>query len=200
MVALVEGGGDEEGALKYGQRRDCMSVLIFRKAPAMPTALPMPSRHVWSSWSASFLHNCNHSFTSCSWHHSIFFCYLFFFTWTVKDPGYPRTSFLVESWLSWGRAWWLMSIILATWEAEIRRITVQSHPKTNSLWDPISKIPNTKYTWWSGSRGRLPASKHEALSSNPSTGKKKKAESWVSWWWKRYLEAEALSLLCCANN
>jgi hypothetical protein len=35
-------------------------------------------------------------------------------------------------------------IILATQEAEISRIVVQSQPKANSSQDPISKIPNTK--------------------------------------------------------
>jgi hypothetical protein len=32
-----------------------------------------------------------------------------------------------------------MPIILATWEAEIRRIAVQGQPKANILRDPISK-------------------------------------------------------------
>jgi hypothetical protein len=34
---------------------------------------------------------------------------------------------------------WLMPVILATQEAAIRRIKVQSQPQTNSLQDPISK-------------------------------------------------------------
>jgi hypothetical protein len=36
------------------------------------------------------------------------------------------------------------------------------------------KIPNTKEGWWSDSSGRMPASKHKALSSNPSSNTKKK--------------------------
>jgi hypothetical protein len=40
------------------------------------------------------------------------------------------------------------TIILATQEAEIRRIAVQSHPEAKSSKDPISKIPNTKQDWW----------------------------------------------------
>jgi hypothetical protein len=45
------------------------------------------------------------------------------------------------------RRWWLTPIVLATEEAEIRRIRttgVQSQPQAKSSWDPISKIPNTK--------------------------------------------------------
>jgi hypothetical protein len=37
-------------------------------------------------------------------------------------------------------------IILATQEAEIRRIVVRSQPGANSSQDPISKKPNTKRT------------------------------------------------------
>jgi hypothetical protein len=37
------------------------------------------------------------------------------------------------------RCWWLTPIILATQEAEIRRIVVQSQPQANSSQDPISK-------------------------------------------------------------
>jgi hypothetical protein len=37
------------------------------------------------------------------------------------------------------RHWWLTPIIIATQEAEIRRITVQSQPQANSFQDPILK-------------------------------------------------------------
>jgi hypothetical protein len=40
--------------------------------------------------------------------------------------------------------WWLTPIILATQEAEIRRIVVQSQPKANSSGDPTSKNLITK--------------------------------------------------------
>jgi hypothetical protein len=52
------------------------------------------------------------------------------------------------------RCWWLMPIILASQEAEIRRIEAQSQPWANSSWDPISKKPITEKGWWSGSRYR----------------------------------------------
>jgi hypothetical protein len=40
-----------------------------------------------------------------------------------------------------------MPAILATWEAEIERITVQGQPRNP---DPILKIFNTKEGWWTG--------------------------------------------------
>jgi hypothetical protein len=67
-----------------------------------------------------------------------------------------------------------MLIILGTQEVEIRRITVQSQLQANSSQDPISKISVTKKGLASGSSGRVPASNHEALSSNSSTTKKEK--------------------------
>jgi hypothetical protein len=50
------------------------------------------------------------------------------------------------------RHWWLTTVIPATQETEIRRITVQSYPLANSSLDPTSKITFTKKGWWSGSR------------------------------------------------
>jgi hypothetical protein len=40
-----------------------------------------------------------------------------------------------------------MHIILATWEAEIRRIAIQSKTWANGLEVPILKLPNTKKGW-----------------------------------------------------
>jgi hypothetical protein len=40
--------------------------------------------------------------------------------------------------------WWLTPIILATEEAEIRRVVVRSQPWANSSCDPILKILITK--------------------------------------------------------
>jgi hypothetical protein len=51
------------------------------------------------------------------------------------------------------RCQWLISVILATQEAEIRRTMAQSQPWANSSQDPILKKYITK-KWWSGSRCR----------------------------------------------
>jgi hypothetical protein len=48
----------------------------------------------------------------------------------------------------------LTPIVLATQEAEIRRIVVEP-VQANSSQDPISKKHITKKSWWSGSRCRL---------------------------------------------
>jgi hypothetical protein len=79
---------------------------------------------------------------------------------------------------------WLMPVILATQEAEIRRISLKASPpphthtyQANSSQDPISEnlIQNR-----SGVVAQMveclprETSKHEALSSNPNTAKKKK--------------------------
>jgi hypothetical protein len=51
----------------------------------------------------------------------------------------------------------LMPVILATQEAEIKRIMVRSQPK-QIVHKPLSqKILNTKQGWLSGSSGRAPA-------------------------------------------
>jgi hypothetical protein len=52
------------------------------------------------------------------------------------------------------RCQWLMPIILATQEAEIRRITVPIQPRQIVLQDSISKKSSTKKDWWSGSKHR----------------------------------------------
>jgi hypothetical protein len=57
------------------------------------------------------------------------------------------------------RCWWLIPVILATQETEIRRIVVQRQPRqmvyeTLSQKKKTKKTPFTKQGWWSGSRGR----------------------------------------------
>jgi hypothetical protein len=75
---------------------------------------------------------------------------------------------------SQARCWWPTPVILAIQKAEIRRITVWSWPWENSLWEPILKIPNTKRAGRVAQVAECPPSKHEALSSTPSTTQKKK--------------------------
>jgi hypothetical protein len=53
--------------------------------------------------------------------------------------------------------WWLTPVILATWEAEIRRIAVRSQCRQIVLKTLSPKYPTQKKSWWSGSSGRVPA-------------------------------------------
>jgi hypothetical protein len=52
------------------------------------------------------------------------------------------------------RGWWLTLVILATQEAEIRRITVRRQPREIVHETLISKNASQKKGWWSGSRCR----------------------------------------------
>jgi hypothetical protein len=63
-----------------------------------------------------------------------------------------------------------MPVILATQEAETWRIKIQSQPKANNLQDPIPK-------WWNGQVVECLPSRHEGLSSSPSTDEKNKIYS-----------------------
>jgi hypothetical protein len=60
---------------------------------------------------------------------------------------------------------WLTSVILATQEAESRRIGAGGEPKQIVLKDPVSKRPLTK-------KGVVEGLKVKALSSSPSTTNK----------------------------
>jgi hypothetical protein len=52
------------------------------------------------------------------------------------------------------QAWWFMSLILATQKADIRKITIQSQPWTNSSRDYILKTLITKRAGRDGSNGK----------------------------------------------
>jgi hypothetical protein len=66
--------------------------------------------------------------------------------------GLPRIKHHVSAQKDLGWALVVVSVIPATQEAEIRRITVQSQPRQTVLKDPILEKPFTKKGWWSGSR------------------------------------------------
>jgi hypothetical protein len=66
-----------------------------------------------------------------------------------------------------------MPLIPHPWEAEIRKITVQSQSRQIVCETLSRKNPNTKKGCWSGSSVRM-LSKCKALSSNCSTTKKEK--------------------------
>jgi hypothetical protein len=69
-----------------------------------------------------------------------------------------------------------MPVILSAQEAEIRRITVQIQPWSNSLWDPILKNPTQNRADGMAEVVECLPSKCEALSSNSSTNNNKKRE------------------------
>jgi hypothetical protein len=79
-----------------------------------------------------------------------------------------------EEWRSeWGaRCQWLLPAILATWEADIRRIVIWGHPGGNSSQDPIFKITRAKWTGGVAQAVECLLCKLKALSSNPNPTKK----------------------------
>jgi hypothetical protein len=68
---------------------------------------------------------------------------------------------------STARQWWLTAMIIATQEAENRRITVRNQPQAKSSMRPYLKKPFTKI-------GLVEWPKVKALSSNPNTTHTKK--------------------------
>jgi hypothetical protein len=67
------------------------------------------------------------------------------------------------------RCRWFTPVILATWEAEIRRIIVSSQVP-RQIERPYLKNTHEKKGWWSGSSGSM------RPSLNPSTTKNKKTK------------------------
>jgi hypothetical protein len=68
------------------------------------------------------------------------------------------------------RRWWLTSIIPATQEAEIRRITTQSQPRKIVCKTLSRRKTNTKQGWWRGSGCR-------SLVQDPVLQKEKKKKN-----------------------
>jgi hypothetical protein len=117
---------------------------------------------------------------------SVWFQHLFFFLFIhshvhtlghfstlppLSSPLPPVICSLKKYLTSWALV--TTPVILATQEAEIRRITLWSQPRTNSSWDPISKIPNTIKGWQNGAKKECLPRKREALSSNSVPQKNK---------------------------
>jgi hypothetical protein len=75
-------------------------------------------------------------------------------------------------WTNWVQ--WLISVIPATWEAEIRRIAVGGHPRHIVQETPIPKITRAKWTEGMAQVVEHLLCKCKALSSNSSHTKKKK--------------------------
>jgi hypothetical protein len=61
--------------------------------------------------------------------------------------------------------WWLMSIIPATWEAEIGRIKVREQPGQIAPETPSPQVTRAKMDGRGGSSHRVPALHHKTLSS-----------------------------------
>jgi hypothetical protein len=74
----------------------------------------------------------------------------------------------------WARHQWLMSVILAIWEAEISRIMVWSQPRQTVSETLTGKYPTPKKAGRVAQVVEHLPRKCEALNSNPSTAKKKK--------------------------
>jgi hypothetical protein len=91
-----------------------------------------------------------------------------------------------------------MRVILATQDAEIRRITVSSQPRANSSRDSFLKIVITKKGWWSGSRCRtwVQTQYHKTKNKQKTTLnlkhiKRQNLVNHTTWCWKSFNTTKA---------
>jgi hypothetical protein len=83
----------------------------------------------------------------------------------------------------WRRHGRLTLVVLVTWDAEIRRILVQSHPRQLFLRDLISKVTTTKnrlekkIDWRRGSRSRVHALQEKNTDFKPQSYLKQKTKN-----------------------
>jgi hypothetical protein len=69
---------------------------------------------------------------------------------------------------------WLKPVIIATWEAEIRKVHSLRPAQAKSSQDPISKNNQSKMDWRYGSGSRVHALQMQSLEFKPHTHQKKK--------------------------
>jgi hypothetical protein len=91
-------------------------------------------RYILNKWILLWVEKMVHKFRRCS------------FCWVLRTEE--------QGWL--GACWWLMSILLVTWEAEIERIVVWGHPGQIVLETPSPNNNQSKVEWRCGSSGMVP--------------------------------------------
>jgi hypothetical protein len=77
-------------------------------------------------------------------------------------------------WNALAGQWWLILVILVTWETEIERIMVQGQPRLMVHKTPNSKIMRAKWTRGVAQATEYLLCKHKVLSLNPSPTQKKR--------------------------
>jgi hypothetical protein len=91
-------------------------------------------------------------------HEHFYYCTLYTFTSSI----FPEVMFKIFQ----AAHQWLRPVVLATCKNEIGNFMVQDQPRQTVLKTPSPRI-RPKMDWMCGSSGRMPAVKHETLSSNP---------------------------------